>query len=237
VSETGRRRVGGADVVFTDRGAGDLGHAGEHVHAVRPEVEARRRAVVDLPWTWLRQVHGDRVVVVTEPGGGAGQWADAAVTATPGCALAILTADCAPVALVADGVVGVAHAGWRGLVGGVLERTVDAIRSCRSSDVHAGGASDVRAVLGPCIRPGCYEFGPDDLARVARRLGDGVRATTSTGAPALDVPAAVRAALARVGVADVDDVGVCTACSPVHFSHRARRELGRQALVVWRPVT
>jgi len=43
--------------------------------------------------------------------------------------------------------------------------------------------------------------------------------------------------LARVGVADVDDVGVCTACSPVHFSHRARRELGRQALVVWRPVT
>ena len=227
MSATGRHRVGDANVVFTDRAAGDLGHAGEHVHVVRPEVEARRRAVVDLPWTWLRQVHGDRVVVVTEPGGGAGQRADAAVTDRPGCALAILTADCAPVALVAsDGVVGVAHAGWRGLVDGVLERTVE--------QMHELGARDVRAVLGPCIRPGCYEFGLADLARVARRLGDGVRATTVSGAAALDVPAAVRAALAGAGVAEVDDVGVCTACSPVHFSHRARRELGRQGLVVWR---
>ncbi len=234
MSETGRRRIGGADVVFTDRAAGDLGHAGEYVHAVRPEVEARRRAVVDLPWTWLRQVHGDRVVVVTEPGGGAGQRADAAVSARPGCALAILTADCAPVALVADGVVGVAHAGWRGLVDGVLERTVDALLECGPNDGRAVDASDVRAVLGPCIRPPCYEFGADDLARVARRLGDGVRATTARGAPALDLPAAVRTALARVGVTDVDDVGVCTACSPHHFSHRARREVGRQALVVWR---
>jgi YfiH family protein len=216
-------------VVFTDRAAGDLGHAGERVHSVRPEVEARRRAVVDLPWTWLRQVHGDRVVVVSEPGGGAGERADAAVTDRPGCALAILTADCAPVALVAgDGVVGVAHAGWRGLVDGVLERTVERMRGV--------GAGEVRAVLGPCIRPGCYEFGPADLARVARRLGDVVRATTTSGAPALDVPAAVRAALARAGVSEVDDVGVCTACSPAHFSHRARRELGRQALVVWRTV-
>jgi YfiH family protein len=228
VSETGRHQVGGANVVFTDRRAGDLGHAGEHVHSVRPDVEARRRAVVDLPWTWLRQVHGDRVVVVTEPGGGAGQRADAAVTDRPGCALAVLTADCAPVALVAtEGVVGVAHAGWRGLLGGVLERTADVMRGNR--------ATDVRAVLGPCIRPECYEFGRDDLARVAGRLGDGVRATTATGAPALDLPAAVRAALAQVGIAEVHDAGVCTACSRVHFSHRARRELGRQALVVWRP--
>jgi len=73
VSGTGRHQLGDATVVFTDRGAGDLGHAGEHVRAVRPDVEARRRAVVDLSWTWLRQVHGDRVVVVTEPGGGAGR--------------------------------------------------------------------------------------------------------------------------------------------------------------------
>jgi len=227
VSDTGHHRVGEAYVVFTGRAAGDLGHAGDYVHAVRPEVEARRRAVVDLPWTWLRQVHGDRVVVVDEPGGGAGRSADAAVTDRSGCALAVLTADCAPVALLgSNGVVGVAHAGWRGLVAGVLERAVEVMR--------AAGAGDVHALLGPCIRPGCYEFGADDLAQVARRLGDGVRGTTSTGAPALDVPAAVRAALGRVGVVDVGDVGICTACSPAHFSHRARRELGRQALVVWR---
>ena len=227
MSDTGHHRVGDANVVFTGRAAGDLGHAGDYVHAVRPEVEARRRAVVDLPWTWLRQVHGDRVVVVDEPGGGAGRSADAAVTDRSGCALAVLTADCAPVALLgSNGVVGVAHAGWRGLVAGVLERAVEVMR--------AAGAGDVHALLGPCIRPGCYEFGADDLAQVARRLGDGVRGTTSTGAPALDVPAAVRAALGRVGVVDVGDVGICTACSPAHFSHRARRELGRQALVVWR---
>ncbi|TML92522.1 MAG: polyphenol oxidase family protein [Actinobacteria bacterium] len=211
MSDTGHHRVGDAYVVFTGRAAGDLGHAGDYVHAVRPEVQARRRAVVDLPWTWLRQAHGE----------------DAAVTDRSGCALAVLTADCAPVALLgSNGVVGVAHAGWRGLVAGVLERAVEVMR--------AAGAGDVHALLGPCIRPGCYEFGADDLAQVARRLGDGVRGTTSTGAPALDVPAAVRAALGRVGVVDVGDVGICTACSPAHFSHRARRELGRQALVVWR---
>ena len=218
---------GVANVVFTSRADGDLGHGGDYVHAVRSDVETRRRAVVDLPLTWLRQVHGDRVVAVSEPGGACGERADAAITDQPGCALAILTADCAPVALVApEGVIAAVHAGWRGLTAGVLERTVEAMR--------ARGASDIRAQLGPCIHSECYEFGAADLDRVAQRLGDGVRATTPLGAPALDVPAAVRAALERTGVDEVDDVGVCTACSPAHFSHRARRELARQALVVWR---
>jgi YfiH family protein len=217
---------GVANVIFTSRADGDLGHGGDYVHAVRPEVEARRRAVVDLPWTWLRQVHGDRVVRVTNPGGGAGERADAAITDQPGCAIAVLTADCAPVALVSGGVIGVVHAGWRGLAGGVLERTVDEMRAFGTSDVHAQ--------LGPCIHAECYEFGASDLDRVAQRLGDVVRGTTARGTPALDVPAAVRAALARAGVESVDDVGVCTACSAEHFSHRARREVERQALVVWR---
>ena len=222
-------QLGPAEVRFTGRAEGDLGHGGASVavDALDQGVVARRSAVCELPWTWLRQVHGNTVVVVRAPGEGAGSAADAAVTDRTGCALAVLTADCAPVALLgSNGVVGVAHAGWRGLVAGVLERAVEVMR--------AAGAGDVHALLGPCIRPGCYEFGADDLAQVARRLGDGVRGTTSTGAPALDVPAAVRAALGRVGVVDVGDVGICTACSPAHFSHRARRELGRQALVVWR---
>jgi YfiH family protein len=214
-------------VVFTARSDGDLGHGGDTVHTVRPDVEARRRAVVDLPWTWLRQVHGARVVRVTEPGGACGEHADAAITDQPGCALAVLTADCAPVAFVApEGVIAAAHAGWRGLADGVLERTVEAMRAL--------GASDVCARLGPCIHAECYAFGAADLDRVALRLGDGVRATTSRGTPALDVPAAVRAALARAGVDEVDDVGVCTACSPAYYSHRARRDIARQALVVWR---
>jgi YfiH family protein len=203
-----------------------MGHGGAFVTTVAPDVEARRRAVVDLEWTWLRQVHGHDVVRVDSPGAGAGTPADAAVATAPGRALAVLAADCAPVALAsAEGVVGVAHAGWRGLVVGVLERTVDVMRAL--------GATEVVAALGPCIHAECYEFGPADLDRVAGRLGDGVRTTTASGRPALDLPAGVRAALAGAGVASLHDVDVCTACSPDHYSWRARRDTGRQAVVVW----
>lgn len=206
-------------VVFTDRTAGDLavGSAG---------VDDRRAAVAPVPWTWLHQVHGARVVVVTEPGEHAGAEADAAVTATPGCTLAVQVADCAPVALVSDAVVGVAHAGWRGIAAGVLPATVAAMRAL--------GAGPIRATIGPCIRPGCYEFGEDDLEAVAALLGDAVRGRTSDGRPALDVPAAVRASLAAAGVDDVDDAGTCTACSADHWSFRARRDAARQAVVAWR---
>jgi polyphenol oxidase len=204
-----------------------MGHAGAYVAEVDAEVEARRRVVVDAPWTWLRQVHGDTVVTVTSPGAGAGTKADASVTAGAGCALAVLTADCAPVALLSpEGVVAAVHAGWRGLQSGVLQRAVETARGL--------GATDLRAVLGPCIHAECYEFGPADLDAVAARLGDGVRAVTDEGKPALDVPTAVAAALKQAGVTQVDDVHVCTACGDDYFSWRARGELARQAMVVWR---
>ena len=92
------------------------------------------------------------------------------------------------------------------------------------------GAFDIRAVLGPCIHAECYEFGTDELDAIAAELGDDVRSVTSWGTPALDVPAAVRAQLP-----DVEDQRVCTACSPDHWSHRARGDLERQALVAWLP--
>lgn len=205
-----------------------MGHGGAYVHEVDPAVEAVRRAVIDAPWTWLRQVHGNRVVEVLGPGDCAGERADGAVTAAAGCVLAVLAADCPPVALASpEGVIGAVHAGWRGVVAGVLEEAVSRMRAL--------GATDVEAALGPCIHPSCYEFGVDDLDRVAARLGDSVRATTADGRPALDLPAAVHAALVSAGVTRVSDTGVCTACSGVHFSHRARRDTGRQALAVWRP--
>jgi YfiH family protein len=218
---------GGARALFTGRAEGDLGHAGAYITEVAPDVAARRRAVVDLPWTWVRQVHGTDVVTVGGPGEGSGAPADAVVTAEPGCALSVLTADCAPVALASpEGVLGVAHAGWVGVVAGVLERTVEAMAAL--------GAGPPSAVVGPCIRPECYEFGADDLDVVAARLGDGVRAVTSDGRPALDLVAAVRAALERAGLEAVAEVGGCTACSPEYFSWRARRDQGRQAVVAWR---
>src|ERR1039458_4919587 len=94
-----------------------------------PVVVARCRAIVDRPWTRLAQVHGARVVEVGHPGGGSGEAADAAVSRSPGVALAVVTADCAPVAFRSrEGVIGLAHAGWRGLLAGVIEATVAAMR-------------------------------------------------------------------------------------------------------------
>ena len=220
-------RLGSANVRFTGRAEGDLGHAG--ASDVPLDVRARRRAVVDLPWTWLRQVHGGRVVHVTAPEHGSGERADAAVSAAPGCALAVFTADCAPVALATGdeaGVTGVAHAGWKGLLAGVIERTVEEMRSL--------GATRIEAALGPCIGPECYEFGERDLEAVGSRLGSTVIARTSEGRPSLDLRAGVKAALAHVGVDIVRSSSVCTACSPGHYSWRARRESERQAAVVWR---
>jgi YfiH family protein len=187
----------------------------------------RRAAICPHPWTWLRQVHGARVVVVTHPGEHAGAEADAAVTATPGACLAVHTADCAPVLLAsADGrVVGVAHAGWRGLYEGVLEATVAAMRDL--------GAVDVTARLGPCISPAAYEFGEAQLTSLALRFGPGVVAATSTGAPAFDLRAGVAQALRDVDVPLDDSAVACTALDAGWFSWRARRDDGRQASVTW----
>ncbi|MDQ6782461.1 MAG: polyphenol oxidase family protein [Actinomycetota bacterium] len=216
----GRDLLGGAHVRWSDRLNGDLAGAGS-------AIQRRRQQVVDLPWTVLRQVHGTRVAVVRSPGAGSGLEADAAVTAQRGAALAVLSADCAPVALAsAEGVIGVAHAGWRGLAAGVLDETVQVVRSL--------GGTRIQAVLGPCIRTACYRFGADDLERVVERTGPEVRGLDRDGHPALDVAAGVIAALHRAGVDEVSDVGVCTGCSEVHWSWRRGGDQARQATVVWR---
>ena len=181
---------------------------------------------------WVTQVHGSDVVVV-EGGGTRGGAvvvhqgaADALVAVEPGTALCVLTADCAPLALSSpEGVVGAVHAGWRGLVAGVVEAAVDTMRAL--------GASEVTAALGPCIHAGCYEFSPRDLDVVADRYGSGVRGATTGGRPALDLVAGVAAAVAASGAVLVAGVDECTACDARSFSHRTRADAGRQALLVW----
>lgn len=211
--------------VFTSAADGDL-----CIDAPTGELELRRRAIAPGRWTWLHQVHGDQVVVVRTPGEHAGEDADAAVTAVPGAVLAVQTADCAPVLFAATSatttVVGAAHAGWRGLELGVLQRTVAAL--------HDLGAVDVVWTLGPCISPAAYEFGEADLDRLCARYGDGLRGRTSGGAPALDLRAGVRAALAETDATERTDGPIpCTATGDDHFSWRARRDAGRQAGVIW----
>jgi len=183
-------------------------------------------------WVWLRQVHG-REVVTAERAPVAVPEADGAVTATVGLPLVVMTADCAPIALVAldehDGTaraVGVVHAGWQGLLVGVVDAGVAALRALHDGPVHA--------VLGPCIHAGRYEFGEDALERMVERFGPTVGSRTEWGTPALDVPTAVGIALREAGVSDWVELDVCTAESRDHFSHRRDGVTGRQAVVVVR---
>lgn len=194
-----------------------------------PEVERRLRAHVDRPWTFVHQVHGARVVVVDEPTGALVEDGDAVVSRSPDACLAVLGADCALVGLASpEGIIGAAHAGWRGLVAGVLEQAVTAMRDL--------GAGEVTAVLGPCIHAECYEFGADELDEVAAVLGAEVRAATPAGRPALDLVRGVRRALDGVGVRLAAEIGGCTACEGHWYSHRARAESSRHALAIWRDV-
>ncbi len=151
---------------------------------------------------------------------------DGMVSASPSAGLAILTADCASIALGSEeGVFAAVHAGWRGLLGGVIEVATAAMRDL--------GATVVHGALGPTIHAECYEFSEDDLASMAARYGGGIRSVTSGGRPALDVPAVVAAAFDGANVCPVPGIDACTSCSDRYFSHRGRRDDGRQALVVW----
>lgn len=163
-------------------------------------------------------------MVASEPGEHAGTKADAIVTAVPEVVVAVHTADCAPVFFDGGRAIGVAHAGWRGLVSGVLEATVEAMDQL--------GHRPRTARLGPCIRARCYEFDGPGLHELAEAYGPTVRGQTAWGTPALDLSAGVREACDRMGIS-VDDDGICTACSPSHWSHRARSDTARQALVAW----
>jgi hypothetical protein len=204
---------------WTTRADGDL--AG----APPPSPTSGPLAQAPAPWTWLRQVHGSGVVVVTEPGEHAGTEADAAVTAVPGCTLVVRTADCVPMVLQGEWSVAVLHLGWRSLLGGLVGATSDA--------VAALGDAPRLAHLGPHIHPGCYEFGEPELTALSDRFGPSVRSRTLGGRPALDLRAVVAAACAERGVVLAPARTTCTACDPQWFSHRARGDAGRMATAAW----
>jgi YfiH family protein len=175
----------------------------------------------------LRQLHGAGVVVEPADGETGDLAGDALVSTRPGRVLLVRTADCAAVALGSpEGVYGAVHAGWRGLVGEVVERAVEAMRSL--------GATEVVAGFGPCIGPCCYAFGHEALDVLARRYGEQARRRSRTGEIALDLPAVVRGALASAGASVVHDGAVCTGCTADTWSHRVRGDSERQALAVWR---
>ncbi len=212
-----------AHVAFTNRADGDF-----RIDTDPAVLDARQRAVVDLPWSWLHQTHSATVATVTS----AGQWrgdseGDALVTSLERAPLAVRGADCPVVVFVGErGMIGAAHAGWRGLAGGVLDAAVTAMRNA--------GSGPISAYLGPCIGPECYEFSASALAELEPALGaSAVGARTSRGTPALDLVAGVRHRLGALDVAVDRSSCRCTSCSEDLYSHRARVDTGRHAAVIW----
>lgn len=168
----------------------------------------------------LRQVHSNTVVVpASPPNGDHPPEADAMVTNVPGIVLGILTADCAPI-LLADpqaGVIGAAHAGWKGASDGIAYATVLAMVSL--------GADPTRivAVIGPTISLANYEVGPQFAADLLARHRDAANriGRPTGGREHFDLPGFVFDQLHGAGVGLVNDLGICTYADPKrYFSHR-----------------
>jgi YfiH family protein len=178
-----------------------------------------------VPWARVafgRQVHGGavrRVAAAGPPSQGADE--DGQATARDDVAALVFTADCLPVALVADGGVAMLHGGWRGLDAGIVAEGVAALRGL-------GVSGEIAAALGPAARGCCYEVGEEVHERFAAY---GARAGERN--LALDVVATAQ--LRDAGVADVHDTGLCTICDDRFFSHRRDHgATGRQGGMAWR---
>jgi polyphenol oxidase len=230
---------------FTERGGGvseppyqslNLGfHSGD-----RPEdvAENRRRAVkaLEVPeFASAEQVHGAEMVRVGDKRAGAGfrepggaiAGADALAVTRDRLPVAVLVADCLPIALASskEGRLVVVHAGWRSLAAGILGRAVEAF------DQPTG----VVAAIGPAIGPCHYEVGEEVALAVAAGSPAGVVTERRGGRLFLDLPGTAARALRAAGVRSIDLGGICTADDPRRFySHRREGTTGRQALIAMR---
>ncbi|HEY0878363.1 MAG TPA: peptidoglycan editing factor PgeF [Zeimonas sp.] len=210
---------------------------GDEPAAVEQNRRRLAQAVGSMP-LWLEQVHGNvvhRVVAARAAGtpDAPEPRADASVTDVPGVVLAVLTADCLPV-LFADAkgrVVGAAHAGWRGLAEGVLERTVSAMRDLATPDAR------LLAWLGPAIGPGAFEVGDEVRERfcdVDALAAQAFAAGARRGKWLADLHALARMRLARAGVRGVTGAARCTVQNAADFySYRRDGRCGRMASLVW----
>jgi len=206
-----------------------------HVGDTEDRVEENRRLLAtELPGAptlqWLRQVHGTTVHRVSAAGGEL--TGDALVTASPGIACCVLTADCLPVFLASrDGdEVAVAHAGWRGLAAGILAQTVAAM--------HTPPAR-LEAWLAPAIGPCHFEVGADVFDAFAARQGEAqtteaLRAAGTPGKYLADLYLLARRQLAAAGVGRVGGGGHCTACdADAFYSYRRDGVTGRNLSLIY----
>lgn len=177
---------------------------------------------------WVRQVHS--AVALPAAAGECGE-GDALFTRRTGLALAVATADCVPVLLAGPEGVAAIHAGWRGLAGGVIPRTVEA-----ATGELGGERSEWNAWVGPAIGACCYEVGYEVAAGVAGR-GDAETMTSGpSGRPHLDLPGAARNQLLAAGIGTVFAPPRCTRCDEDHlWSYRREgKAAGRNLAFIWR---
>lgn len=218
-------RAGGvSQAPFDSFNLGD--HVGDEPAAVAENRRRLEQAQGCRP-AWLSQVHGIEVVEA-DPSRVA--TADASWSATPGIACAVLTADCLP-ALFCDRAgtrVAAAHAGWRGLAGGVLEATLDKL---------AVPAGEVLVWLGPAIGPQAFEVGPEVREAFLADHADAAVAfvpSVNAGRYKADIYQLARIRLAARGVTAVYGGGLCTFSDTERFySYRRNPRTGRQASLVW----
>ncbi|HSC85440.1 MAG TPA: peptidoglycan editing factor PgeF [Pseudomonas sp.] len=202
---------------------------GDHVEDDLQAVGANRRlltAQLHCQPAWLRQVHG---IAVVEADPLQVAEADASWSASPGIASAVLTADCLPVLFCdrAGTRVAAAHAGWRGLAGGVLEATLEAL---------ALPAEQVLVWLGPAIGPTAFEVGAEVREAFVVSHAEAEHAflpSLNSGKFMADIYALARIRLAARGVTAVYGGGFCTVSDPRFFSYRRAARTGRFASLVW----
>jgi YfiH family protein len=200
--------------------------------------ENRRRmaAALDVPpekLLTLYQIHSPDVIVATEP------WqssvrpkGDAMVTKVPGIALGVTSADCGPVLMVDPKarVIGAAHAGWKGALGGVLESTIDAMEQ------QGASRDDIVVGLGPMLRQRNYEVGMEFVERFEQASADNARffaSASRNGHAMFDLPGYIHARLSAAGVLMIDDIDLCTYADEDNFfsyrraTHRKEADYGR----------
>jgi YfiH family protein len=210
-------------------------HVQDDQDAVRANRARLRRSLPADP-LWLEQVHGTRVCDTDADGVWRAEGvpcADAAVTRIRSRPLAIMTADCLPVVLADDAgrVLGVAHAGWRGLAAGVLENTLSVMRR------RAPESSGWRAWLGPAIGQAAFEVGDEVRAAFVGPDPEAAACFTrwpGTGRWHADLAGLARLRLARAGVARIELSGECThQRADRYFSYRREARTGRQVTLAW----
>ena len=202
-------------------------HVGDDERAVAANRQ-RLRDALSLPGEpqWLDQVHGRKVAKLSQP---VMESADAAVAFEPGPVAAVLTADCLPLLLAsrAGDRVGIVHAGWRGMVLGVVEAAVAAL---------AGDPGDLVAWLGPAIGPAVFEVG-GEVRRMFVSMQPESAADFRPGRGQkylADLPGLARRRLVACGVTSIHGGEHCTVADPARFySYRRDGQTGRMAALIW----